>query len=88
MLQPLSSLNRFMIVGLSSTEKSLIEMSVLARWTVQPRLMGVPGVANVSIFGQRERQLQVLVDPGPAAPARRHARQSSRPPATRCGSRR
>jgi Cu/Ag efflux pump CusA len=63
MLQPLSSLNRFMIVGLSSSEKSLIEMSVLARWTVQPRLMGVPGVANVSIFGQRERQLQVLVDP-------------------------
>jgi Cu/Ag efflux pump CusA len=63
MLQPLSSLSRFMIVGLSSSEKSLIEMSVLARWTVQPRLMGVPGVANVSIFGQRERQLQVLVDP-------------------------
>jgi Cu/Ag efflux pump CusA len=63
MLQPLSSLNRFMIVGLSSSEKSLIEMSVLARWNVQPRLMGVPGVANVSIFGQRERQLQVLVDP-------------------------
>ncbi len=63
MLQPLSSLNRFMIVGLSSSEKSLIEMSVLARWTIQPRLMGVPGVANVAIFGQRERQLQVLVDP-------------------------
>jgi Cu/Ag efflux pump CusA len=63
MLQPLSSLNRFMLVGLSSDEKSLIEMSVLARWTVQPRLMGVPGVANVAIFGQRERQLQVLVDP-------------------------
>jgi Cu/Ag efflux pump CusA len=63
MLQPLSSLNRFMIVGLSSTSKSLIEMSVLARWNIQPRLMGVPGVANVSIFGQRERQLQVMVDP-------------------------
>ncbi len=63
MLQPLSSLSRFMVVGMSSSEKSLIEMSVLARWTVRPRLMGVPGVANVSIFGQRERQLQVLVDP-------------------------
>ncbi len=63
MLQPLSSLSRFMIIGLSSSEKSMIEMSVLARWTVRPRLMGVPGVANVSIFGQRERQLQVLVDP-------------------------
>jgi CzcA family heavy metal efflux pump len=63
MLQPLSSMNRVMKVGLTSDELSLIEMSVLARWTVRPRLMGVPGVANVSIFGQRKRQLQVQVDP-------------------------
>ncbi len=63
MLQPMSSLSRFMVIGMSSQEKSLIDMSVLARWTVRPRLMGVPGVANVSIFGQRERQLQILVDP-------------------------
>jgi Cu/Ag efflux pump CusA len=39
-------------------------MSVLARWKIRPRLMGVPGVANVSIYGQRDRQLQVRVDPG------------------------
>jgi len=63
MLQPLSSTNRVMIVGLSSNDLTPIEMSVLARWTIRPRLMGVPGVANVSIWGQRERQLQVLVDP-------------------------
>jgi Cu/Ag efflux pump CusA len=63
MLQPLSSANRLMMIGLSSDEHSLIDMSVLARWTIRPRLMGVPGVANVSIWGQRERQLQVLVDP-------------------------
>ena len=63
MLQPLSSSNRLMMIGLSSDELSLIDMSVLARWTIEPRLMGVPGVANVAIWGQRERQLQVLVDP-------------------------
>ncbi len=63
MIQPLSSASRFMIVGLSSKELSLIEMSVLARWTIGPRLLGVPGVSNVAIWGQRERQLQVLVDP-------------------------
>ena len=63
MIQPLSATSRFMIVGLSSAELSLIEMSVLARWTISPRLMGVPGVANVAIWGQRERQLQVQVDP-------------------------
>ncbi|MGH8895454.1 MAG: efflux RND transporter permease subunit [Egibacteraceae bacterium] len=63
MLQPLSSASRFMIVGLSSKNLSLIQQGVLARWTIRPRLMGVPGVANVSIFGQRDRQLQVQVDP-------------------------
>ena len=63
MLQPVSSTSRVMMVGLSSDELSLIDMSLLARWNVRPRLMGVPGVANVSVWGQRERQLQVLVDP-------------------------
>ena len=63
MIQPTSSSSRFMIVGLSSEKLSLMEMSVLARWTISPRLMGVPGVANVAIWGNRDRQLQVLVDP-------------------------
>ncbi|MFN8489609.1 MAG: efflux RND transporter permease subunit [Caldilineaceae bacterium] len=63
MLQPLSATNRVMMIGLSSKNLSLIEMSVLARWTISPRLMGVPGVANVAIWGQRDRQLQVQVDP-------------------------
>jgi Cu/Ag efflux pump CusA len=63
MLQPLSSTSRVMIVGLSSKDLSPIELGVLARWNIKPRLMGVPGVANVAIWGQRERQLQVQVDP-------------------------
>ena len=63
MLQPLSSTSRVMMVGLSSKQVSAIQMSVLARWTIRPRLMGVPGVANVAIWGQRERQLQVQADP-------------------------
>jgi CzcA family heavy metal efflux pump len=63
MLQPLSSTSRVMMIGLSSKDVSLIDMSVLARWKIRPRLMGVPGVANVAIWGQRERQLQVQVDP-------------------------
>jgi CzcA family heavy metal efflux pump len=63
MLQPLSSSSRVMMIGLSSKNLSPIERSVIARWTIRPRLMGVPGVANVSIWGQREQQLQVQVDP-------------------------
>ena len=63
MVQPLSSESRVMMIGLSSETVSLIDMSVLARWTIRPFLMGVEGVANVSVWGQRERQLQVHVDP-------------------------
>lgn len=63
MLQPLSTSSRVMMVGLSSEDLSLLDMGVLARWNIKPRLMGVPGVANVAIWGHRDRQLQVLVDP-------------------------
>src|SRR5213594_4530357 len=63
MLNPVSATSRTMMIGVSSKKLSMIELSVLARWTIKPRLMGVPGVANVSIWGQRERQLQVQVDP-------------------------
>jgi multidrug efflux pump subunit AcrB len=63
MLQPLSSSARVLSARLSSDSMSPIDMSVLARWVITPRLLGVPGVANVSIWGQRDRQLQVLVDP-------------------------
>lgn len=63
MLQPLSSTSRVLTARLSSDSLSLIDMSVLARWVIGPRLLGVQGVANVSIWGWRDRQLQVLVDP-------------------------
>ena len=63
MLQPLSSNSRVMMVGLSSAELTPIELGVLARWNIKPRLLGVPGVANVAVWGHRDRQLQVLVDP-------------------------
>jgi Cu/Ag efflux pump CusA len=63
MIQPLASASRVAMIGLSSRTVSPVEMSVLARWKIRPRLMGVPGVANVSVYGQRDRQLQVQVDP-------------------------
>src|SRR5215217_4354811 len=63
LLQPLSSSNRVLMIGLSSNDLTLIEQSVIARWTVRPQLMGVPGVANVSVWGMRDQQLQVQVDP-------------------------
>src|SRR6267378_681716 len=62
-LQPLSATSRFMMVGISSDKVEPTELSLLARWTIKPKLLGVPGVANVAIWGQRLRQLQVQIDP-------------------------
>ncbi len=63
MLQPLSSSSRVMMIGLSSESLTPIQKSVLARWTLRPRLMGVEGVANVAVWGMRDQQIQVQVDP-------------------------
>ncbi len=63
MVQPTAAAGRIAMIRLSSSSVSPIDMSVLARWKIKPRLMGVPGVANVAIYGQRDRQLQVQVDP-------------------------
>jgi CzcA family heavy metal efflux pump len=63
LLSPLSSTSRVLKVGLSSKSMSQVELTTLAKWTIRPRLMSISGVANVAIWGQRDRQLQVLVDP-------------------------
>jgi Cu/Ag efflux pump CusA len=63
MLSPLSSTSRALKIGVSSQTLSQMEMTELARWTIRPRLMAVRGVANVAIWGQRDPQYQVLVDP-------------------------
>ncbi len=62
-LSPLSSTSRCMKIGVSSATLSQMELTDLARWTIRPRLMSVSGVANVASWGERDRQLQVLVDP-------------------------
>ncbi|NNE01471.1 MAG: efflux RND transporter permease subunit [Pirellulaceae bacterium] len=69
-LSPLSSTSRVLKIGIWSDVDSdgeevmsQMDMTELARWTIRPRLMAVPGVANVAIWGQRDRQYQVLVDP-------------------------
>ena len=63
LMPPLSSTSRAMKIGLTSGKLDQMKLSELVRWTIRPRLMAVPGVANVAVWGQRDRQLQVLVDP-------------------------
>ena len=47
---------------------------MIAYWTIRWRLMAVPGVANVAIWGERWKQLPAAVRPGEAAGAPGHAR--------------
>jgi CzcA family heavy metal efflux pump len=63
MLQPLSATSRVMKIGLSSNSRSLIEMSMISYWTIRARLLRVPGVANVPIWGERLQMLQVQAEP-------------------------
>ncbi len=62
-LSPLSSTSRVLKIGMWSDKLSQMDMTELAKWTIRPRLMAVPGVANVAIWGERDKQFQVLVDP-------------------------
>jgi len=62
-LQPLSSTSRVMKIGISSKKLNQRELTELVLWTIRPKLMAVPGVANVAVWGQRDKQFQVLVDP-------------------------
>lgn len=65
MIQPLSSTSRVMKIGLTSNDPTvdLIDMSMVSYWTIRTRLLQVPGVANVPIWGERLEMLQVQVDP-------------------------
>jgi CzcA family heavy metal efflux pump len=63
MLQPLSATSRVMKIGLSSKRLSTIDMSMISYWTIRARLLRVPGVANVTIYGERIKMLQVQADP-------------------------
>ncbi|MCA9137490.1 MAG: efflux RND transporter permease subunit [Planctomycetales bacterium] len=62
-LPPLSSLSRCMKIGLWSDTQTQMEMTTLTKWTIRPRLMGIAGVANVAVWGEKDPQLQVVVDP-------------------------
>lgn len=57
---PLSSSSAtIMTLGLRSSERSLMELRDLVDWSMTPRLLAVPGVADVNIFGGEVRQLQI-----------------------------
>ena len=63
MIQPLSSTSRVMKIGISSDKYDLMDLSMVGYWKIRARLLDVPGVANVPIWGERVKMPQVQVDP-------------------------
>ncbi|HVF15199.1 MAG TPA: efflux RND transporter permease subunit, partial [Acidimicrobiales bacterium] len=63
MLQPLSATSRAMKIGITSDSLNDMQQSMIAYWTIRQRLLRVPGVANVPIWGERIQMLSVRVDP-------------------------
>ncbi len=63
MLPPLSATSRMMKIGISSKTRSVIDLSMTTYWTIRQRLLRVPGVANIAIWGERLEMLNVNVVP-------------------------
>ncbi|MDX6661920.1 MAG: hypothetical protein QOG09_22, partial [Solirubrobacterales bacterium] len=65
LMPAVSATSRVMKIGLSpaSPQMSLRDLSTTAYWYVRQRLLRVPGVANVAIWGERLQQQHVLADP-------------------------
>ena len=58
-----SSTSTALVVGLTSTARSPMELRAIAEWTIRPRLLALRGVAKVPIFGSGARSIRVAVHP-------------------------
>src|SRR5215212_4700149 len=61
-IQPLSSTSRAMKIGISSDTYSQRELSLVAYWKIRARLLEVPGVANVPIWGEQRQIAAIQID--------------------------
>ena len=63
-LAPITSImGEIMTVGLTSESASQMDLRTLAQFSIRRRLLAVPGVAQVKVYGGEVKQYQVLVDP-------------------------
>lgn len=58
-----SSTGDLMTIGLTSDVLNPMQLRTFADWVVQQRLLAVPGVAKVSVYGGDIRQIEIQVDP-------------------------
>src|SRR5215218_7839704 len=61
-IQPLSSTSRAMKIGISSDTYTQRELSLVAYWKIRARLLEVPGVANVPIWGEQRQIAAIQID--------------------------
>ena len=57
-----SATSRVMQIGLTSKTLSPLELSTVAQYTITQRLLHVPGVANVAIWGEKRKEVEVQAD--------------------------
>ena len=62
-MPPLSSTARTVKIGIRSDTLSTVDLSMITYWTIRERLLRVPGVANVAIWGERIDIPTMQVDP-------------------------
>ncbi|MGI9212349.1 MAG: efflux RND transporter permease subunit [Methylococcaceae bacterium] len=63
-LVPLSSSSATVLtLGLRSNQLDLMDLRDWVDWTLAPRLLAIPGVADVNVFGGLVRQMQIQPDP-------------------------
>lgn len=58
-----SILGEMMIIGLTSDTTSLLDVRIMADWTIRPRLLSTGGVAQVAVIGGDIKEYQILLDP-------------------------
>ncbi len=63
-LTPLtSSSSTVLVIGLTSKDRTPMDQRTFVDRVLRPRLLAVPGVAKVAVFGGEVRQLQIQLDP-------------------------
>ncbi len=58
-----SSASTVLGFGVTSEQRSQMELRTIVDWIVTPHLLSIPGVADVNVFGGEVRQYQVQINP-------------------------